>query len=56
MKAAREGSHFKEPEDLLEEIIEFLKEIHPSELMILFHHWIERVQWVIEHNGDSYHE
>jgi transposase len=38
MKSALEKSQFKEPEDLLEAIIEFLKEIHLSELMIVFHH------------------
>jgi hypothetical protein len=56
MKIALEGSHFKEPENLLETITEFLKEMHSSKLMIVFHHWIERVRWVIEHNGDYYHE
>jgi transposase len=44
MKSALEKNHFKEPEDLLEAITEFLKEIHLSELMIVFHHWIERVR------------
>jgi hypothetical protein len=38
MKIALEGSHFKEPEDLLEAIIVFFNEIHTSELMIVFHH------------------
>jgi hypothetical protein len=33
-----------------------VKEIHPSELMIVFHHWIEPVRCPIEHNGDYYHE
>jgi transposase len=44
MKTALEGSHFKEPEDLLEAITESFKEIYPSELMIVFQHWVERVR------------
>jgi hypothetical protein len=41
---------------LLEAIIEFLNEIQPPEVVAVFSHQVERVQWVLENNGDSYHE
>jgi hypothetical protein len=44
------------PDDLLTGIQEFLGEIHRSELELVFHHWIERVQWVLDNNGDYFHE
>jgi hypothetical protein len=22
----------------------------------VFHHWVERIRWVLDHNGDCYNE
>jgi hypothetical protein len=33
-----------------------LDEIHPSEWEVIFSHWVKRVRWVLENNGDYYHE
>jgi hypothetical protein len=46
---------FDELEQLLEAITEFLDESQPSELEVVFSHWVERVRWVLENNGDYYH-
>jgi hypothetical protein len=35
---------FNDVSDLLEAIIEFLNTIQPSEVQIVFRHWIERVK------------
>jgi hypothetical protein len=56
MKAALAGSQFPGQEDLLTGIQEFLSEIQRPELELVFHHWIERVQWVLDNNGDYFHE
>jgi hypothetical protein len=47
---------FNEPEQLLETITEFLNAIQPPEVAAVFSHWVERVRWVLENNGDYYHE
>jgi hypothetical protein len=49
------GQTFDEPEQLLEGITEFLHEIQPPDLVAVFSHWVERVRWVLENNGDYYH-
>jgi hypothetical protein len=49
------GRTFDEPEQFLEAITEFLDEIHPSELEIVFSDWIQRVRWVLENNQNYYH-
>jgi hypothetical protein len=56
MKAALAGQQFPGPEDLLTGIQESLSEIQRSELELIFHHWIERVQWVSDNDGDYFHE
>jgi hypothetical protein len=56
MKEALTGQRFPGPEDLLIAIQEFLSEIQSSQLEFVFHHWIERVQWVLESDGDYFHE
>jgi hypothetical protein len=56
MKAALAGQQFPGPEDLLTGIHEFLSEIQRSELELVLHHWIERVQWVLDNDGDCFHE
>jgi hypothetical protein len=33
-----------------------LNQIHPYELQLIFHHWIEWVRWILAINGDYYHE
>jgi hypothetical protein len=40
----------------LEAIAEFLNEIQPPEVVAVFNHWLERARWVLENNGDYYHE
>jgi hypothetical protein len=35
---------FNDADELLGTVIEFLNEIRPSELQLIFHHWIERVK------------
>jgi hypothetical protein len=47
---------FDEPEQLPEAITKFLDEIEPPEVVATFSHWVERVRWVLENNGDYYHE
>jgi histone-lysine N-methyltransferase SETMAR len=47
---------FHELEQLLEVLTEFLNEIQPPEVIAVFIHWAERVRWVLENNGDYYHE
>jgi histone-lysine N-methyltransferase SETMAR len=47
---------FEGPDDLLEGIVAFLDEIQASELQIVFSHWASRIKWVLEHDGDYYHE
>jgi hypothetical protein len=56
MKAALARQQFPGQEDLLTGIQEFLSEIQRSELAFVFRHWIERVQWVLDNNGDYFHE
>jgi transposase len=50
------GQTFDEPEQLLEGITEFLNKIQTPEVVAVFSHWVERVRWVLENNGDYYHE
>jgi hypothetical protein len=50
------GRTFDEPEQLLEAITQFWDEIQSSELEVVFSHWIERVRWMLEKNGDYCHE
>jgi histone-lysine N-methyltransferase SETMAR len=56
LKTSLAGRMFDEPGELLDGIRSFLEEVRPSELQIVFSHWIERVRWVLANNGDYYHE
>jgi hypothetical protein len=58
MKAARGGQQFPGPGYLLIGIRKFLSETQRSELEFVFHHWTERVQcqWVLDNDGDDFHE
>jgi hypothetical protein len=56
MKAALTGQQFSGPEDLLTRIQEFLSEIQRSELYLVFPHWIESAQWVLDNDGDYFYE
>jgi hypothetical protein len=56
IKTSLPGHVFNDADELLEALVEFLNEIQPSELQLVFHHWIERVKWVSVSNGDYYHE
>jgi hypothetical protein len=49
------GKTFHALEGFLEAVTEVLEEIQPLELEIVFSHWIERVRWVLENNGDLYY-
>jgi hypothetical protein len=56
MKAALAGQQFPGTEDPLASIHEFLSEIQRSELKLVFHHWMERVQCVLHNDGDYFCE
>jgi hypothetical protein len=56
VKTLLAGHTFDEPEQLLEAITEFVNEIQPREVVAVFSHWVEGVRWVLENNGDYYHE
>jgi hypothetical protein len=51
IKIGLAGRSFAEPEELFEDVREFLEEIPAAELMAVFEGWIDRVRWVIAHNG-----
>jgi hypothetical protein len=55
MKAALTGQAFDRTEELLDTITTFIEEIQMTELKGVFQHWIERIRWVISHNGHYYH-
>jgi hypothetical protein len=56
MKAGLAGQSFAEPEGIFEGMVVFLEEIQISELKLVFHHWVERIRLVLDHNGDYYNE
>jgi hypothetical protein len=56
VKTSLVGQTFDEPEQLLDAITEFLNEIQPPAVVAVFNHWVERVRWVLENNGDYYCE
>jgi hypothetical protein len=56
VKTSLVGQTFDEPEQLRGAITNFLNEIQSPEVVAVFSHWVERVQWILENNGDSYHE
>jgi hypothetical protein len=56
MKAAFGAQQFGRPDDLLSCIQTFLEQIPRSELELVFHHWIERARWVLQNDGDYFHE
>jgi hypothetical protein len=51
MKAGLVGQSFAEPERFFEGIMYFLEEVQVSELKLIFHHLVERIRWVLDHNG-----
>jgi hypothetical protein len=55
MKAALAGQQFPGPADLLTGIQEFLSEIQRSELELVLRDWIERVQCVLDNDGDYFY-
>jgi histone-lysine N-methyltransferase SETMAR len=56
LKNSLAGRMFDDSEELLDGTTSFLEEIQPSELHVVFSHWVERLRWVLENNGDSDHE
>jgi hypothetical protein len=56
LKNSLAGWMFEDPQELLDGIMSFLREVQPSELHIVFSPCVERVRWVLENNGDSHHE
>jgi hypothetical protein len=56
VKTSLVGQTLDEPEQLLDAVTEFLNEIQPPEMVAVFSHWAERMRWVLENNGDYYHE
>jgi hypothetical protein len=43
-----------EPEELLEGVREFMERIPDAELTVVFEGWIDRMKWMIAHNGQYY--
>jgi hypothetical protein len=50
------GQMFDDPEELLDVITSLLEEVQPSKLHVVFSHWVQRVRWVFENNGDYSHD
>jgi hypothetical protein len=48
------GRSSADPEGLLEGVLEFLERIPAAELTVVLEGWIDRVRWVIGHNGQYY--
>lgn len=55
IKAKLKGMSFDQPEELYDAIIEILSEISTDELLKVFLHWIERLNWIIENGGVTTH-
>jgi hypothetical protein len=55
VKNSLAGRTFDGPEQPLGAITQFWDEIQPSELEVVFSHWVERVRWVLENNRDDSH-
>jgi hypothetical protein len=43
-------------EGLFEGIMAFLEEVQVSELKLVFHHWVEGIRWILDHNGGYYNK
>jgi hypothetical protein len=56
MKATLAGQQFPGLDDLFTGLQAFLSEIQRSALELVFHHWIERVQWMLDNDGGDFHE
>jgi hypothetical protein len=56
MNTALAGQQFLASEDLLIGIEESMSEMQRSELELVFHPRIERVQWVLDDDRDYSHE
>jgi hypothetical protein len=56
VKAGLVRQSLAEPEGLFEGIMAFLEEVQVSELKLVFHHWVQRIRWSLDHNGDDYNE
>jgi hypothetical protein len=56
MKISLVGQIVDAPKQLLEAITEFLNQIQPPEVVAVLTHWITRVRWGLENNGDYYYE
>jgi hypothetical protein len=56
VKGALAGQQFTEPFAIFDGIQAFLDEIQRSELEHVFHHWIERVRWVLGNDEDYFNE
>jgi histone-lysine N-methyltransferase SETMAR len=51
IKTGLAGRSLAESEELLEDVREFLEGIPAAELTAVFEGWVDRVRWVIAHNG-----
>jgi hypothetical protein len=56
MKDALPGQQLTEPTDFLDGIQAFLDEIQRPELKYVLQRWIDRVRWVLNSIGDSFHK
>jgi hypothetical protein len=49
-----QGTIFRSREELLAAIREIVTAIPPGTLHCVFEHWMERLEWVSQNNGDYY--
>jgi hypothetical protein len=56
VKAGLAGQSFAGPEGLCEGIMAFLGEGQVSELKLVFHDWVERIRYALDHNRDYYNK
>jgi hypothetical protein len=56
VKDRLQGIVFASREELLAGISEVLHEIPPETLLRVFEHWIERLEWVSQNDGEYYRQ
>jgi hypothetical protein len=56
VKGELAGQQLTGPADLFGATHAFLDEIQKSELEHVFRHWVEHIRWVLNNNGDYFHE
>jgi hypothetical protein len=54
LKQGLKGMVFASNKELLEAINEMMSEIPPESFKAVFDHWIERLEWISQNNGEDY--